>query len=288
MAFSFVRSLVKHTLSHVGNALGGGIVPIGSIAYSIYVDWSRSGDKSTKDQAPPAAAQARLRAELEKIVQDARAYRAQVDELLGELGAGQSAAERQAARTYLNQVPGRVQRSLRRPEDPSGRTVPANLLLRRAEDFQQLLPERMPRFQPGAKPVPGTDLVIDELLGVGGFGEVWKARHQSRPHLPPVALKFCIDETAARTLRKEVELLDRVTQQGRHRGIVELRYAHLEGDTPCLEYEYVDGGDLAGLVIDVHREPHPLAPRLCPETQRTIQNDSPRPNSWYGRRAAPC
>jgi hypothetical protein len=253
MAFSFVRSLVKHTLKHGGNALGGGIVPIGSIASAIYVEWCESGEKSAKDQAPSAAAQTRVRAELEKIVQDARAYRAQVDQLLGELGAGQSAAERQAARTYLNQIPGRVQRSLRRPEDPSGRTVPAGLVLRRAEDLKQLLPERMPRFQPGAKPVPGTDLVIEELLGVGGFGEVWKAIHQSRPHLPPVALKFCIDETAARTLRKEVELLDRVSRQGRHRGIVELRYAHLEGPTPCLEYEYVDGGDLACLVIDLHR-----------------------------------
>jgi serine/threonine protein kinase len=68
-----------------------------------------------------------------------------------------------------------------------------------------------------------------------------------------VALKFCVDETAASSLRKEVELLDRVSRQGRHRGIVELRYAHLEGNPPCLEYEYVDGGDLAGLVTDMHR-----------------------------------
>ncbi len=60
-------------------------------------------------------------------------------------------------------------RSLRRPEDPSGRTVPVGLVLRRAQNLHKLLPERMPRFQPGAKPVPGTDLVIEELLGVGGF-----------------------------------------------------------------------------------------------------------------------
>jgi serine/threonine protein kinase len=253
MAFSFVRSLVKHTLEHGGNALGGGIVPIGSIASAIYAEWCESGEKPANDQAPPVAEQARVRAELEKIVQDPRAYRAQVDQLLGQLGAGQPEVVRQAARSYLNQIPGRVQRSLRRPEDPSGRTVPAGLVLRRAEDLKQLLPERMPRFQPGARPVPGTDLVVQELLGVGGFGEVWKAIHQSRPHAPAVALKFCIDETAARTLRKEVELLDRVSRQGRHRGIVELRYAHLEGDTPCLEYEYVDGGDLAGLVVDLHR-----------------------------------
>jgi hypothetical protein len=253
MAFSFVRSLVKHTLKYGGNALGGGIVPIGSIASAIYLEWCASGDQAAKHQVPPAAEQGRVRAELEKMVQDVRAYRAQVDQLLGELGAGQPQAVRQAARTYLGQLPGRVQRSLRRPEDPSGRTVPAGLVLRRAEDLQQLLPERMPRFQPGAKPVPGTDLIIEELIGVGGFGEVWKASHQSRPHAAPVALKFCIDETAARTLRKEVELLDRISRHGRHHGIVELRYVHLETNPPCLEYEYVDGGDLAGLVLDMHR-----------------------------------
>ncbi|MFO0964704.1 MAG: serine/threonine-protein kinase [Gemmataceae bacterium] len=101
--------------------------------------------------------------------------------------------------------------------------------------------------------MPGTDLVLEELLGVGGFGEVWKASHQTRPHAAPVALKFCVDEAAARTLRKEVELLDRVSREGRHHGIVELRYAHLETDPPCLEYEYVDGGDLAGLIVDLRR-----------------------------------
>jgi serine/threonine protein kinase len=253
MAFSFVRSLVKIVLRCGGDLLGGGIVPIGSFASAIYEEWRHPGAPSARDQAPPAAEQARLRAELEEIVQDARAYRDQVDQLVQELGARQPEKVQQAARTYLHQVPGQVQRSLRRPEDPSGRTVPVGLTLRRAEDLQILLPQRMPLFEPGARPVPGTDLVVEELLGVGGFGEVWKACHQSRPHAPPVALKFCVDETAARTLRKEIELLDRISRQGRHRGIVELRYVHLETNPPCLEYEYVDGGDLASLATDLHR-----------------------------------
>ena len=117
MAFSFLRSLVKHTLKYGGNALGGGVVPIGSIASAVYVEWSESGDKAVKGQVPGAAAQASVRTELEKIVQDTRAYRAQVDRLVAELGAGQTEAVRQAARSYLSQIPGRVQSSLRRPEE---------------------------------------------------------------------------------------------------------------------------------------------------------------------------
>jgi serine/threonine protein kinase len=88
---------------------------------------------------------------------------------------------------------------------------------------------------------------------VGGFGEVWLARN---PHLPePVALKFCLDPSAARVLRHEAALLGRVRSHGHHPGIVALKHTYLNADPPCLEYEFVAGGDLSGLIHNWHRRP---------------------------------
>src|SRR5436305_13665939 len=89
MSFSFIQSLVRHSLKHVGNALGGGIVPIGSIASGIFDDWHSSGKPEEDGQ------NGRLHAELERMVQNVQAYRAQVDRLL----AGQPEALQQRART---------------------------------------------------------------------------------------------------------------------------------------------------------------------------------------------
>ncbi|MBA4063978.1 MAG: hypothetical protein C0501_09755 [Isosphaera sp.] len=262
MAFSLVRSLVRHSLRYFGDTfVGWGVVPVGSIAAAVYDDWCAEADAAggARSDATP------LRRQIERTAQNPEAFAAQVEAELDNAGVPLTDAHRQAVLAYLKQFPGRVRASLRRPDDPSGRTVPADLPLRRAEDLLPFLPERMPRFRPGARPVPGTDLVLDGLLGVGGFGEVWRARHQGRPHLAPVALKFCTTEASAKSLRKEVELLDRVMTQGRHAGIVELRYAHLEGATPCLEYEFVDGGDLGGLIEELH-----AAGKMTPEASARL------------------
>ena len=42
-------------------------------------------------------------------------------------------------------------------------------------------------------------------------------------------------------------------QQGKHPGIVPLRQAYLDREPLCLEYEYVNGGDLAALVNEWQR-----------------------------------
>src|SRR5438094_3031152 len=125
-----------------------------------------------------------------------------------------------------------VQRSLKRPADPTGKTVPPGLLMLKPEDLIEFLPPKPARFKPGDCPLPGVDWELEELLGVGGFGEVWKAKNALLDGVPPVALKFCLDPSAARVIKHEAAVLARVMQQGRHDGIVPLRNTYLRGETP--------------------------------------------------------
>src|SRR5262249_48228321 len=72
--------------------------------------------------------------------------------------------------------------------------------------------------------------------------------------IPPVALKFCLDaEAKDRLLRHEAAVLNRVMRLERHQGIVPLQKQYLNAEPPCLEYEYVGGGDLSVLLRDLRR-----------------------------------
>lgn len=241
-------ALLKFVAKALANAIGGGVAGdllvevLPEVAKDAWEWWSK--DRTVEQR----------RVEVEAIAQTGLdELRQQVAEVVQEVASDKSLQVRQAVEAYLTEVPASIRRSLRRASDPTGTTVPADLVPKKADDLLRLLPARLPRFKPGSRPLFGVDWVLEQLLGVGGFGEVWKAINPHLSSVKPVALKFCLDPGAARVLRNEAAVLDRVLRQGKHAGIVQLLHTYLSAEIPCLEYEYVEGGDLTGLIQEWHR-----------------------------------
>jgi formylglycine-generating enzyme required for sulfatase activity/serine/threonine protein kinase len=237
---AFLRFVTKAALNYVGFGVAGDFVAeaLPEMAKDVYRWWA-------KGRSP-----AQLRAEVQALAglsdEEARRHATQA---VAEEAEFRPESLQLSLITYLAQVPVAVRQTQRRLSDPTGRTVIASLSFTKPADVMAILPSRLPRFKKGQRAGGFGDWVLEELLGVGGFGEVWKA---TNPHLPPVALKFCLDPTTARFLRNEATLLGRVVRQGRHPGIVALLDTALENDPPCLKYEYVNGGDLTGLIRQWH------------------------------------
>ena len=147
--------LLKLVAKALGNAIGGGIAGdvivevLPGLAKDVWDQWKkdRNGDQR--------------RTEVEAIVQagrkrptaspDCREARDKAPEI------------RQMVAIYLNEVSDCIRRSLRRPSDPAGKTVPPDLVPRNANELLRMLPSKLPRFKPGEQPLPGVDWRLQEL-----------------------------------------------------------------------------------------------------------------------------
>ena len=157
---------------------------------------------------------------------------------------GCTGREQQQIETYLMQIPAAIRQSQKRPDDPSGRTLSGSFQLAEANDLAKLLPPGPPKFVAGDD-FPGKGgWKLERLLGIGGFGEVWLARHRSLASLAPGAVKFCRNGS----LQHEAKVIDRLLGCGKHANIVTLNDADLERDEPWLLYDYIEGGDLGDLI----------------------------------------
>jgi len=244
--FHILRCLARAVVKNGARALLR-LVPFAEFALDIAQDTHAEFAKESDENDLRAALQELSQAPSREIHQAAQQVAIQE-------AAGQPEEFRLNLVSYLDQLPASIRQTLRRPSDPSGTTVPPSRSLKKPEDLVPFLPTGLPRFKPGDRPL-AADWELVELLGKGGFGEVWKARQLTRSSQKPVALKFCLEPVAAQSLRNEAslhDLLDRVRQQGGAHGIVPLLETYLLTDPPCLMYEYIEGGDLAGLIQEWH------------------------------------
>jgi len=92
--------------------------------------------------------------------------------------------------------------------------------------------------------VPGTDWVLIEKLGEGGFGEVWLGTHRRLKEKS--VFKFCFRADRVRSLKREVTLFRLLKERvGRHPNIAAVQDVYLNEPPYYLTSEYAEGRDLA-------------------------------------------
>ena len=239
-----------------------GLVPMGEQLFKVSQDAIERYRKARRENKMKEDAEALIQASMEDIREDAK-------RIAREVAAGHSEEEIIQLEQYLSQIPAVARQSLKRPADPSGTTIPVSLDLLNPIQLATLLPRRAPRFKMGQQVPHAPQWQFRELLGSGGFGEVWLAKHTLIDQFR--AFKFCLDPTCRdRLLRHELEVVKRVMKASsavkeNESGIVPLLDAYLEGDAPWLAYEYVDGGDLSALARELATKSAPERGRLAME-----------------------
>jgi tRNA A-37 threonylcarbamoyl transferase component Bud32 len=132
-----------------------------------------------------------------------------------------------------------------------------------AEDLRPFLARWAPAFLPGHHPRGVGDLAVEEYLGGGGFGAVYRARYFTLASAPPVVLKFCHAEQGARFLRHEARILDALGSRGGVPGVIQVQATFCEdAEVPALAFPWIDGFTLQDYLEARRRVGRAVAPAL--------------------------